>query len=254
MDWAEDSLGATSLGAADFPDQSMGTLLNRIVPPLQTPYRIWDITDPEAPVAVPFFVYNTKLHEGNPFQRRDPLAPFDYRDAMLLAMPDPAQEGHYVINWLMETTSAYVDTVHALPAGGERWWGYTLKPFTAGDTFSFTVNAPRVDNRQAGNELSRVRVVPNPYLAAAEWEPRPIKGNRGERKIQFTHLPPTATVRVYTERGELVQTLHHQAPAWDGSLDWNLKSSAGLDVAYGMYFYHVDSPAGEKTGKFALIK
>jgi hypothetical protein len=141
-----------------------------------------------------------------------------------------------------------------LPDAGDVFNAITKKPFTAEDAFAVDVQAPAYNQAQGARELSRVRVVPNPYLATAEWEPKPIKGNRGDRKIQFIHLPPTATVRIYTVRGELVATLHHQSEAWDGSLDWNLKSSEGLDVAYGMYMYHVDSPAGEKTGKFALIK
>ena len=110
------------------------------------------------------------------------------------------------------------------------------------------------DTQAAATGLGAIKVVPNPYMATATWEPTPIKGNRGARKIQFTHMPPKATVRIYTVRGELVQTLDHEAPVWDGTLDWNLKSKEGLDVAYGVYIYHVDSPAGEKIGKFALIK
>jgi hypothetical protein len=41
----------------------------------------------------------------------------------------------------------------------------------------------------------------------------------------------------------------------DGSLDWDLTTSANLDVAYGVYFYMVDAPGvGQKFGKLAIIK
>jgi hypothetical protein len=32
-------------------------------------------------------------------------------------------------------------------------------------------------------------------------------------------------------------------------------SKDGLEIAYGLYIYHIDAPRiGEKTGKFAVIK
>ena len=257
MEFVDGPVGAIGLDSGQFPDQSMGTLLPRIVSDLQTNYRIWDITDPDNPQPVSFWVYNPNLNQGPPPFGRNGTDPFEYRDFILLADDDPTNPGHLRVTWAFgvsfEIPINDIDN-YTLPAAGDRFHAITKKPFRADDSFAVEVAAPGWTVAGAGSDLRRVRVVPNPYLATAAWEPRPIKGNRGERKIQFTHLPPTATVRVYTVRGELVQTLHHDAPAWDGSLDWNLKSSEGLDVAYGMYFYHVDSPAGEKTGKFALIK
>lgn len=249
--------GAVSLARAQFPDQSMGTILGRIVPSLTTNYRIWDITDPDQPVEVSFWVYNPNLNQGPPPFGRNGSDPFEYRDFILLAQPDEASPTGLIVTWAFGIPFGIpINQVgnYQLPAAGDRYVAVTRKPFTAQDRYAVEVAAPRFDGSSARRELSRVKVVPNPYLATAEWEPRPIKGNRGDRKIQFIHLPPQSTVRIYTVRGELVQTLVHDSPVWDGSLDWNLKSSAGLDVAYGMYMYHVDSPAGEKTGKFALIK
>jgi hypothetical protein len=254
IDWLEDASGGLSLGPDDFPNQAMTVLTNRIVPSLQTNYRIWDITDPENPVEKRFFIYNAKLNEGNPATMRDPLAPFDYRDAILIAFEDETSPSGWHVSWLMQSGSAYDADLHVLPTGGESYTAMTKKPFTDDDSYRFSVAAPSYNPDTAREELADVKVVPNPYLATAAWEARPIKGNRGDRKIQFIHLPPQATVKIFTIRGELVQTLHHDEDSWDGSLDWNLKSREGLDVAYGMYLYHVDSPAGEKTGKFALIK
>ncbi|MFA7329640.1 MAG: hypothetical protein WC326_01070 [Candidatus Delongbacteria bacterium] len=257
MEFVGEEAGSVSLSPALFPDQSMNTLLPRIVPSLQTNYRIWDITDPDAPQPVEFWVYNPNLNQGPPPFGRNTTDSFEYRDFILLAADDPAHPGTRLVSWAFGVavdipTNRIGD--YTLPAAGDRYTAVTKKPFTDEDRYAVDVAAPSYSLAQAARELSRVRVVPNPYLATAEWEPKPIKGNRGDRKIQFTHLPPTATVRIYTVRGELVATLHHDSEAWDGSLDWNLKSSEGLDVAYGMYMYHVDSPAGEKTGKFALIK
>lgn len=252
MEFLPDATGQVGLLRENFPNQNMATILNRIVSGVQSNHRVWDVTDPAAPVEVPCWIFNAKLNEGPPADRRDPDAPFDPRDAILLYEPDG--NGGRMLTWMFQISFAYDSTSMSLPLGGERYVAVTRKPFTAEDGYEVEVQAPTVDGALASGELQQVKVVPNPYLATAEWEARPIKGNRGDRKIQFIHLPSRATVRIYTVRGELVQTLHHESTALDGSLDWNLKSAAGLDVAYGMYMYHVDSPAGEKTGKFALIK
>jgi hypothetical protein len=257
MEFVDVSQGAVSLPRSAFPDQTMNTLLPRIVQNLQTSYRIWDVTDPDQPVAVEFWVYNPNLNQGPPPFGRNGTDPFEFRDFILLAAPDPDNPGARLVTFAFGVAADIpINQIgnYVLPLAGEAYRAVTRKPFTAEDTYAVEVDAPSYNQSQGARQLSRVKVVPNPYLATAEWEARPIKGNRGDRKIQFIHLPPRATVRVYTVRGELVATLGHDSEVWDGSLDWNLKSSEGLDVAYGMYFYHVDSPAGEATGKFALIK
>jgi len=41
----------------------------------------------------------------------------------------------------------------------------------------------------------------------------------------------------------------------NGSISWNLVSEDGMEIAYGLYIYHVDAPdIGEYIGKFAVIK
>jgi hypothetical protein len=54
--------------------------------------------------------------------------------------------------------------------------------------------------------------------------------------------------------GYLVDTIEHDSPLTDGAEAWDLLSKDGLDIAYGIYIYHVDSPWGKKIGKFAIIK
>jgi len=147
------------------------------------------------------------------------------------------------------------DTLARLPGAGDELLFILEKSFGKDDIFEYTNYAATVDRNQAARELDRVKVVPNPYLAAATWESRPlVSGGRGERKIQFIHLPAECTIRIYTVRGELVKRLEHNGGVADGSLDWNLKSRDGLDIAYGIYVYHLEADVGEKIGKFAIIK
>jgi hypothetical protein len=48
--------------------------------------------------------------------------------------------------------------------------------------------------------------------------------------------------------------LTHDGNIEDGHVSWNLKSKENLDIAFGVYFYVVESSVGTKTGKFAIIK
>jgi hypothetical protein len=149
-----------------------------------------------------------------------------------------------------------VDTVYALGAG-DKLNIRTTKPFRLGDYYTFTPVPAKVDEAVAVKTLQRVRVVPNPYVTAAAFElplnPGVTTG-RGQRKIDFIHVPALATIKIFTARGDHVVTLHHDGNIEDGTVSWNVKTKENLDVAYGIYFYVVESTAGNTTGKFAIIK
>ncbi len=132
----------------------------------------------------------------------------------------------------------------------------THKAFSRNDVYEFTTTAQRVDRQKAKSELDKIKVVPNPYVAAATWEERnPFPTGRGQRSIHFTHLPQRCTIRIYTISGELVARIDHESELLDGTAEWNVLTRDQLQVAYGIYIYHVDAPGiGEKVGKFAIIK
>ena len=132
----------------------------------------------------------------------------------------------------------------------------TTKPFRTGEAFQFKMQAPAVDAERAKSELDKVAVVPNPYVGAASWEPPNLfRSGRGERRIYFVNLPAKCTIRIFTVRGYLVQTLFHDATVDNGQEPWNLVSKDGMDISYGVYIYHVDAPGiGEKIDRFAIIK
>ncbi|WP_420455692.1 hypothetical protein [Rubrivirga sp.] len=142
------------------------------------------------------------------------------------------------------------------PRDGARLQINRLRPFATGDFFQFTVRGSFTDTETATSELDAIRVVPNPYVGAAAWEQAsPQAGGRGEREVQFRHLPETATIRIFNIRGELIRRLDHQGFGGDGQLSWDLKTSENLDIASGMYIYHVEAPGvGEYIGKLAIIK
>jgi hypothetical protein len=130
------------------------------------------------------------------------------------------------------------------------------KPFQAADVFVFTSHGEYVDAAKAkADQGFEPYVVPNPYIGSASFEPeRFAVSGRGERRIEFRGLPKKCTIRVYTVRGDLVQTLYHDGSD-DGFVAWDLRSKDNLDVAPGLYVFHVDGGAlGSRIGKFAIIK
>ena len=145
-----------------------------------------------------------------------------------------------------------------MPQAGDKFRFYTKKPFYSGDYFSFTTKSSTVDNNLANKSLSKISVVPNPYIATASWEPRSLyPTGRGDRKIDFINLPAKCTIKIYTIAGALVKTLYKDNSNLNngGSISWDLISDDGMDVAYGIYLFHVDAPGiGEYIGKFAVIK
>jgi len=127
--------------------------------------------------------------------------------------------------------------------------------FTSTDRYGYSVSGAKIEPAKV--QLDRIRVYPNPYLAATTQEPaNPYSSGRGPRHVTFIHLPQRCEIRIFTVRGELVQTIYHSSSIDDGTEEWNLRSKDGLDVAYGIYIYHIESKSGggETTGKLALIK
>jgi hypothetical protein len=140
------------------------------------------------------------------------------------------------------------------PAAGDVWRLRLRVPFEGGDQFTFTStgeSAAAAATAASGEPY----VVPNPYMSAASFEPAPfnIKG-RGERRIEFRGIAQGAIIRVYNVHGDLVQTLR-QDGSLEGFVAWNLRTKDNLDLAPGLYLFHVEAPGQSTfTGKFAVVK
>lgn len=143
------------------------------------------------------------------------------------------------------------------PGAGSTYRLVVRQPFAPGDAFEFTTQGAYVDEDLARSAFADEEpyVVPNPYVGAASFEPDPFGvSGRGERAIEFRAIPANATVRIYTLRGDLVETLVHDGSV-AGAIRWDLRSKDNLEVAPGLYLYHVDAGSlGTFVGKFAIIK
>ncbi|NUN10302.1 MAG: hypothetical protein HUU54_14100 [Ignavibacteriaceae bacterium] len=160
--------------------------------------------------------------------------------------------------WKIEVDTAGMSGVTVVPpAAGDIYRLKLTLPFSSDDKFEFTSAGQKVDESLAREQFKGdPYVVPNPYVGAASFEPQRFAvSGRGERKIEFRNLPANSTVRIYTLSGELVETLRHDGNITDGSVSWDLRNSDNLEVAPGLYIYHVDGMStGEFIGKFAIIK
>ena len=113
------------------------------------------------------------------------------------------------------------------------------------DEFNNTV-ALRPELQIANSTLDNISVVPNPYVVTAIWET-----GFSEHLIQFVGLPEKATIQILNSSAELVKTLYHDELS---SIEkWDLKNEFNQLVAAGVYFYFIDTPLGQKTGKFFVV-
>ncbi len=136
------------------------------------------------------------------------------------------------------------------PETGTVFQMVTTKPHQPGDMFRIVTSGL---GRTTGDasvleaSIDDIGIVPNPYRGRSAYE----TGNE-DRRVRFTNMPQTATIRVYTVSGTLVRTLYKDGPST--SMDWNLTTDSNLPVASGMYFLHIDVPGvGEKVMKFGVI-
>ena len=121
------------------------------------------------------------------------------------------------------------------------------KPNTPDDVFTFSTSAARISEDLVN--LDDILVVPNPYIVRNDWEP-----SRDYSRIAFTHLPDQCTIRIYSLAGDHLLTLHHESATFDGNENWDLLTKNNQKIAAGIYIFHVDSPYGEKIGKFAVVR
>ena len=132
--------------------------------------------------------------------------------------------------------------------------------FTSADVYEFTinqgVNTATEDLALAKSNLDLINVVPNPYIVSHLVEKRPstIRPQQ-ERELHFINLPARCTIRIFNVAGQLIQTVNVNNSIDRDRYVWNMLTKDNLELAYGVYVYHVEAPGvGEKIGKFAVIK
>lgn len=139
-----------------------------------------------------------------------------------------------------------------MPPTGTVFRIVSTKPNSSLDVFAFsTANLnPTYNLQTAKSDINLINVVPNPYFASQIQERDPLN-----RFVTFTRLPEVekTTIRIFTVSGIHVRTIEHTpGRTWER---WDLRNSAGLPVASGMYIVHIEVEGlGSKVLKLGVIQ
>jgi len=104
--------------------------------------------------------------------------------------------------------------------------------------------------RPAGESFEDIRVVPNPYhISSRDFQ----YGVSAPDRLMFLNIPPKCKIRIFTERGDLIDTIEHT----DGSGDeaWNSITSSRQVIVSGLYIAHFEVPGERPTiRKFTVVR
>jgi len=218
-----------------------------LVSPKPVKFQVWNINDN---IKLDFVFFDTQK-DGNvtPGDKIVPLLPKTNTGTWQIEFSAPAAG----------------ETI--LPGSGDTLQIFVTKPLESSDKYSLTTLPAMIRKNQVAAELHRIAVVPNPYVSASSLEPKPevvFSAGRGERRVDFIHLPKDCIIRIYTVAGEHIKTIEHNGTKFDGTEPWNLLSKDNLEIASGIYIYHVEAyynelpgkkeKIGEKIGRIAVIK
>ena len=214
------------------------------VNPQPVKFEIWDITNNEK-VQFVFLDVDKSNHPDSLITPGDALFP--------ITMADNQPKGTWQVTFKVPADTNVTPT---MPKAGDVFLIEIKEPLTENDKYIIKTEKTNFQTL-SDSDLNRIKVVPNPYVSAAKWE-QGLPGlttGRGERRIDFIHLPPECTIRIYTIYGELLKTIDHKSTMLDGTESWNLRSKDDREIAFGVYLYHVETPTGKtKVDKLAIIK
>lgn len=141
------------------------------------------------------------------------------------------------------------------PSAGNRFSVEVIKPVEPNikDKYSFKIKGSTIKPEVIRENINRIRVVPNPYVASSLYEPEFGELRREPlRQIQFVNLPPECTIYIFTVDADLVKTIYHNST--NGTEVWDLRSESGREIAPGVYIYLVKAGDVEYKERFAVIK
>jgi|GEM_PF-345819 len=105
------------------------------------------------------------------------------------------------------------------------------------------------------NDLSKIRIAPNPYNVK---DPSLISYEttvNNPRVLVFFNLPVVCKIQIFTENGDLVNTINFNSPVQAGSYQWDMLSSNQQAITSGVYIAVFSKPDGEKAfQKFVVVR
>lgn len=103
--------------------------------------------------------------------------------------------------------------------------------------FYTVTNTPAFLTRPPGEKLSEIRVVPNPWNIRSR-ELYFGSDPTAQDRLMFVGLPPYCTIRIYTETGDLIETIEHDNGS--GIELWHSFTSSRQLVVSGIYIAHFE--------------
>ncbi len=168
-------------------------------------------------------------------------------------------------------TAAERDTVYTKIPDNGTFHIYANHVITALDTFTFntTGNTVFASKKELKAALKNILVVPNPYYGRSKYQQSLF-----DKRIKFTNLPGSCTIRIFTIAGDLIATVAHNATSANDRINtnplditssgnasetssetWDVRNTDGKYVASGMYVALIQAPGvGKRTVKFAVIQ
>ena len=109
--------------------------------------------------------------------------------------------------------------------------------------------------RHSSEDMSQIRIAPNPYnindpLVKALYVGTDYRG------LNFYNLPPIATIKIFTENGDLIKTIEHYHPTDEyGSAHWDMITDNQQVISSGIYIAVFQKPSGETSyQKFIIVR
>jgi hypothetical protein len=93
-------------------------------------------------------------------------------------------------------------------------------------------------------------VSPNPYKIASLTD---VRDNPVSHNIDFLNLPAICTITILDVSGQVIFEEQIEGGT-EGRWSWNMFSKDGVEVASGLYIYHVKYQDGEHLGHFAILR
>ncbi|MCK4529533.1 fibronectin, partial [candidate division WOR-3 bacterium] len=136
--------------------------------------------------------------------------------------------------YVVTVDNGFVNTIDdGVKLESSLFWTRTIEPATL--------------TRQPGTSLDGIRIVPNPYnISALSYQ----FGTVTQDRLMFYGLPPKCMIKIFTERGDLIKTIHHTDNSGDEA--WDSLTSSGQVIVSGIYIAYIevteDSPPNFKKG------
>jgi hypothetical protein len=181
-----------------------------------------------------------------------PIGPWTIVDTVRKSDARYFSSGRYsYVDSAVSIGKGYYYALTAYNAPRATWTGVqtvTNVPALETSIFANRTMTPFVATLPPTQTVNDVLVVPNPFIIGV-GSSQPGAGDN----IQFVNIPNPCTIRIYTVRGDLVKVITVGADV--GSVaSWDQVTDSGQFVKSGVYIYHLDSPAGTKMGKLAIVR